>query len=284
MAYEVRIEEAEQDYPEFQFVRALTPSEQKAAFHVRDKDGNDLCLKLISPTHDIDRVNREIESLQEIAHPNVVGLLEYTYSTRPGRRRHYMLEQFVEGTDLTNLLASAPLETSAVLTLFRGILAGLEALRAKEIVHRDLKPANVRVRSDGSPVIIDFGLARRLRASDLTHTAQGAAIGTPAYFAPEQFRGDKRDIDHRTDLFAVGLLLYTALVGEHPFLRHGMGYGELERAICESESHTGSSAFKALPDPLRLVLIRLLAKDRIARPATAAQVSSMLGRVGGVNA
>ena len=91
-----------------------------------------------------------------------------------------------------------------VVRFFASLCDGLAALKAKGIVHRDIKPQNIRVRSNGDPVIIDFGLARHLGLPDLTKTIQGARLGTPAYFAPEQFDGNRHDIDHRTDLFAVG--------------------------------------------------------------------------------
>src|SRR4051794_5115023 len=76
----VPLAQAQRDYPNYTFVAALTPSEQKAAFHVRDQAGTDLCLKIISPNYDIDRFHREITALQSIVHPNVVGFKEYTFS------------------------------------------------------------------------------------------------------------------------------------------------------------------------------------------------------------
>src|SRR2546423_173312 len=104
MPFIVPLAQAQADYPEYTFVVALTPSEQKAAFHVRDKAGADLCFKIIAPNYGLDRLDREIQALQSIAHPNVVGLKEYTFSSKPGRQRHYMVEEFIEGVDLATRL------------------------------------------------------------------------------------------------------------------------------------------------------------------------------------
>jgi len=104
MPYLVDMKDAVQLFPEYTFVRPLTPSEQKAAFHVKDKSGIDLCLKLIAPNYERDRLDREIQALQMINHPNVVKLIEYTFSSKPGQQRHYIVEEFIEGKDLKDLL------------------------------------------------------------------------------------------------------------------------------------------------------------------------------------
>lgn len=278
MPYRVSVADAQALYPEYNFVRALTPSEQKAAFHVRNPQGDDLCLKLIAPSHDIDRVNREIQSLQEISHPNVVRILEYTNSIRPGGTRHHILEEYVDGRDLTDLLATGPVSLAVAKELFSGILSGLEALGAKSIVHRDLKPANIRVRPNGQAVIIDFGLARLLTAPDLTDTTAGAAIGTPIYFAPEQFRNTKREIDPRTDLFAAGVLIYEAVVGAHPFYKRGMTRAEFEKQVCESTDAWEAEEFEELPTTWRLLLKKLMAKDRVGRPGSAGIAAAILSK------
>lgn len=177
-------------FPEYTFVRALTPSAQKAAFHVRDRHGHDLCLKIISPDYERDRLDREIQALQSLDHPNVVKLIEYTFSSKPGQQRHYLIEEFISGRDLKEiLLPGRPWTLGNAGTFFAAVCDGLSALKNKEIVHRDIKPENIRVRPDGTPVLIDFGLARHLNLPDLTLTVLGAAIGTPLYFAPEQFDG-----------------------------------------------------------------------------------------------
>src|SRR5271165_3435627 len=104
MPYRVDIKDAEKMFPDYTFVGSLTPSEQKAAFHVKDKAGTDLCLKLIAPNYERDRLDREIQALQNINHPNVVKLIEYTFSSKPGQWRHYIVEEFIEGQDLQAIL------------------------------------------------------------------------------------------------------------------------------------------------------------------------------------
>jgi len=282
MPYIVPIGDAQAQFPDYSFVKALTPSEHKAAFHVRDGDGRDLCLKLIAPNYSVDRLNREIQALQNIDHPNVVVLVEYTYSSKHQQQRHYIIEQFVEGDDLTARLTGQPWSRTKVASFFAALASGLEALRRAKVVHRDLKPNNIRVRHDDAPVIIDFGLARHLDLPDITKTAEGAAIGTPAYFAPEQFGGTKHDIEHRTDLFAFGVLLYEALIGQHPFFRPSRTWAELVRAVCQSDAHFTADSFVQLPKQWRLLVRKLLARQRADRPRTAGQVAAIINKIGAV--
>jgi len=282
MPFAVSLEEAKACYPEYTFLAALTPSAQKAAFQVRDAKGQDLCLKIISPDYDMDRLKREILALQSICHPNVASFKEYTFSSRPGCLRHHIIEEFISGDDLT--LSLKPGQTwprTRVARFFAALCDGLDALGKKGIVHRDLKPSNVRVRPDDSPVIIDLGLARHLTLTDITRTSDGAAIGTPLYFAPEQFRGTKHDIDHRTDLFAVGIMIYQALVGQHPFGKPGME-GSLSDAVCTSEDHLAAEGFVALPRQWCLIVGKTLEKERASRPAAAGQVATILRKIGEV--
>jgi eukaryotic-like serine/threonine-protein kinase len=284
MPYVVPMDQAEREYPEFKFVQALTPSEQKAAFHVTNQTGEDLCLKLIAPNYDPDRFHREIQAMQAISHSNVVKLREYTFTSSPGKQRHYVVEEFVAGDDLTaHLHPGKAWPDDRAVQFFAALCDGLAALKDQGVVHRDLKPSNIRVRADGSPVIIDFGLARHLQLVALTKTSQGAQIGTPLYFAPEQFVGTKHDIDHRTDLFAVGVLLYEALVGQHPFLRPTMtSLSELQDSVCNSQEFLQVPAFQQLPKSWRLLIGRLLDKERARRPTDAAQVARLIRKIGGM--
>lgn len=227
-------------------------------------------------------MSREIQALQEINHPNVVRLIAYTRSLQVGNQKHYMVEEFIEGNDLSVVLRSGSHTLSDVARLFAGLSEGLSALADHNIVHRDLKPSNVRVKTDGTPVIIDFGLARLLTRPDLTPTPQGAAIGTLMYFSPEQCRGTRHDIDHRTDLFALGIMLYEALIGQHPFYIGSMTDSQLRDAICESNNCFNNPKFVALPPPWKILVKKLLSKERVMRPRKAHQVAAILRKIGGI--
>jgi len=279
MPFVVSIADAQARFPQYTFLAALTPSEQKAAFHVRDAAGRHLCLKVIAPGYDVRRVEREIQAMQALQHPNVVRLVEYTFSATGTGTTHYILEEFVDGDDLSVHLTGAPWARPRASRFFAAMADGLAAIAEKDLVHRDLKPSNVRVRANEVPVIIDFGLARHLQLTDLTTTAQGARIGTPAYFAPEQFTGTRHDVDHRTDLFAFGVLAYQALVGLHPFSRLGMDYAQLQTEVCASVAFKQDATFKALPPMWQLIVGKLLAKSRAERPTNAAQVASILRKL-----
>lgn len=279
MPFEISIQEAQTRFPDLNFIAKLTPSEQKAAFHVVNPNGDHLCLKIIAPHYDMARLNREIHALQTIDHPNVASLKEYVFSSKNGQQEHYLIEEYIEGSDLTSMLSS-PWALDDTVVFFSQLCNGLEVLRNSHIVHRDLKPSNIRVNNSGEPVIIDFGLARHLNLPDITHTVQGARIGTPLYFAPEQFRGTKRDIDHRTDLFALGVLIFQAITGEHPFYRVQMKMKELEDSVCESIIYRSNTIFMSLDSKFQLLINKLLEKQRVDRPSSASQVANILTVIG----
>lgn len=282
MPFSLPLQDAEKLFPEYKFLAALTPSAHKAAFHVKDRDGNSLCLKIVSPAFSRERLDREILAMQAIAHPNVVRLIEYTFSSKPGQQRHYIIEEFVDGDDFENHLKGTPWGLGKAAEFFARLCDGLMELRKGSIVHRDFKPQNIRVRPNGHPVIIDFGLARHLSLPDLTLSVAGTGIGTPAYFAPEQFDGRREDIDHRTDLFALGIMLYETVTGVPPFLTSPtMTIGELHSAVCGvGIAHLQTPAFAALEQGARLLLSKLLERQRSRRPADAAQVASILRKLG----
>jgi len=278
MPFTVDIKDAEAQFPDYTFIKPLTPSAQKSAFHVRDAAGKDLCLKIVSPSYGNDRLHREITAMQQIAHGNVVSLLEYTFSSTPGSLKHFLIEEFIEGDDLDVHLKTV-WDRPRVAKVFAQLMDGLEQLNIKDIVHRDLKPSNIRLRPDDTPVIIDFGLARHLNLTDLTTTAHGAQIGTPLYFAPEQFQGTKYDIDHRTDLFASGVVIYQALVGRHPFYAAGMSRPDLQDRVCSNDDFKRDSDFVALPRKWQLILAKLLEKERAKRINSAQQVATLLRKL-----
>ena len=277
MVFKVEIDAARALFPEYEFVKSLTPSAQKSAFHVRC-DGVDLCLKIISPDQGMDRVHREVIAMQTIQHPNVVRLVDYEFSVKDGNIRHYIVEEYIPGTDFSEHFQvgkSWPIEN--IKKMFVPLADGLVALETAKIVHRDLKPSNIRVKDGVEPIIIDFGLARLLEMQSLTRTFQGAQIGTPAYFAPEQYSGTKYDIDNRTDLYALGVMMFEAALGKHPTLSgQEQDIEEMSEAVCAKDVNFDEPEFPNLPKALQLLIKRLLERERSKRPHSAQAVAKIL--------
>lgn len=266
----------ETQFPQFDVISRLTPSAHKAAYHVREKiSGGEYCLKVIAPNHQGSRFDREIDAMHKFDHPNVVKLVEYAFKSTRDEKIHYVIEEFITGSDLTAALGTG-WHCRRVKTVFGHIFQGLEVIGKADIVHRDLKPSNIRLRNDDTAVIIDFGVARHLNLTDLTETEDGAAIGTVPYFAPEQFQGNKYDIDPRTDLFAAGIILYQALLGTHPFWQGEMTWDQLKEVVCTSNAHLETEAFQKIPRRWQLLIGKLLEKQRALRFASAKQAATIL--------
>ncbi len=275
--FDFPMHDAQQILPQYVFVRALSPSVQKAAFHVQDTDGNDLCLKIVNPAFRGERLLREVRALQLLRHQNIACFVEYSDCTKGGQQIEYLVEEFIEGRDLTNVISDKePWDQAQWDNLFAKLCDGLDECRVKQVVHRDLKPSNVRVRVDNEPVIIDFGLSRHLDLISLTRTGEGARIGTPLYYAPEQFVGTKHDIDHRTDLFSLGVIMFEAMCGAHPFGAPTTALDDLEDAICKSTSCFSLPEFQLLPANVQVIIQRLLEKERARRPYAASEVARIL--------
>lgn len=178
------------------------------------------------------RFLREARLAAAVRHPNVVSVLDFgtTEENRP-----FMVLELMRGESLEARLArTPPITLTELIDVAAAVLAGLEAVHKAGIVHRDLKPDNVFLAEEGEsvrPKLLDFGVSRGRaeegRRSVLT-TIDGRLVGTPEYMSPEQARG-LRDVDLRTDLYGVGVVLYEAITGRLPY--HGEGLGDLIIAI-----------------------------------------------------
>jgi serine/threonine-protein kinase len=159
-----------------------------------------------------ERFQRELEVTNTLRHPAILrGLGSGNYNRTP-----FLATEFVDGKSLRVLIdEEAPMPPERAVALFRRIAEGVAFCHENDVVHRDLKPENVIVRTDGQPVIIDFGLALTKSAHRVTYANLSAAAGTPDYMAPEQIEGQRGD--RRTDLYALGIILYEMLSGSTPF-------------------------------------------------------------------
>jgi serine/threonine protein kinase/serine phosphatase RsbU (regulator of sigma subunit) len=156
-----------------------------------------------------ERFVREAQSASALDHPNICTIFEIGEVDD----RSYIAMACYDGQTIEDMIERGPLDVDSALDLTLQIASGLAAAHAKGIVHRDMKPANVMVVDDGLAKILDFGLAKG--AGDATVTQEGAVIGTAAYMSPEQATG--KPVDHRTDIWALGAMLYEMLSGNRPF-------------------------------------------------------------------
>lgn len=207
------------------------------------------------------RFRRESDILAALSHPNIVRLLAAGEEPAP-----FMVEEYLPGGDLTALLAGGvPMSVEEAIRLLAGILRGIDALHAMGIVHRDLKPANILLREDGTPVIADFGIARMVSLT--TITLQAMVLGSLAYMAPEGMRGET--VDHRADIYAVGVIAYEILTGRLPHA--GNTLGDVLRSVDEARFPSLGVLRPGLPHELVKVVDRCMQRDREARYGSAAE-------------
>lgn len=223
------------------------------------------------------RFDREVEVAARLRHPNVVSVFE-SGETADGSR--YVAMEFVEGLPLDRYLrertpAPGRERTAAVLRLFVQIASGVAAAHAAGVIHRDLKPSNIMVDADGVPRVLDFGLARPIDdRPDTTHTHEFA--GTPAYAAPEQFAGDGSAIGTATDVYSLGVLLYSALTGRHPYPRDG-SLADLSRHATTTDPPPPSRFVPRLASDAETIVLTCLAKDPQRRYRSAGSLAADIG-------
>jgi len=166
------------------------------------------------------RFRREARSARRLSHRNIVRI--HDIGEEMGRK--YISMEFVEGTTLKSLVrATGGLEIPRAIKYACQILDALAYAHSIGIVHRDIKPANIIISRNDEVKITDFGIAKILESSDAT--AEGAIVGTPLYMSPEQVRGEP--VDHRADIYAVGILLYECIEGRPPFVKGDLAYSHL---------------------------------------------------------
>jgi len=239
-----------------------------------------VAIKVLPPAVPVDaerlaRLEREAQLLASLNHPNVAavygfGADEIDEST--GRRQvTFLVMELVDGQSLHDRVAAGPMPWREATEVASGIAAGLEAAHERGIVHRDLKPANVHLTTDGGVKVLDFGLAKALQGDTaggslelsasptVAATRIGMIVGTAAYMSPEQARG--RAVDKRTDVWALGCVLYEMLTGRRPF--EGETVSDVLAAVLKEPPDF--QALPPLPARLRALLERMLQKDPIAR-------------------
>jgi serine/threonine protein kinase len=218
---------------------------------------------LAASTEFMERFRREARTAANLRHPNVITVHDYGQDERGVP---YLVLEYIEGPTLADLM-DAGLEDSRIPNLLDQIAAGLDYAHARGVIHRDIKPGNVLMTDDGRAVLADFGLAWLLEGAHLTLT--GGVIGTPEYMSPEQVAGEP--IDHRSDVYALGVVLYEMLVGERPFVAD-TPIGVLLKHL-QDPAPSVLEARPDLPPAVGQVIARVLVKDPAERYASAGELA-----------
>ncbi len=223
------------------------------------------------PQH-VERLLREAKAQARVAHPNVCQV----YEVGESGQRPFIVLPCIDGMTADNAALDMSLEEKVRIVLEAA--EGLHAAHKLGLIHRDVKPGNIMVerKEDGSwrALVMDFGLVRDVSTTGLTMT--GMVVGTPAFMAPEQARGDKSALDRRVDVYALGATLYTLVAGQDPFA--GLNLGELIVALLSRDPAPLGKAAPGVPRDLETITQRCMEKDPRLRYESARALADDLRR------
>ena len=214
----------------------------------------------------MERFLREAQAAGALNHPNIITI----YDAGEENGVAYIAMEYLEGGDLQDLIdGKQRFDVDAVVEIGATVCDALGHAHAKGIIHRDIKPANIMMPKDGPIRVADFGIAH---VSDSSLTQEGVMIGTPHYMSPEQFMGHK--VDGRSDLFAVGVILYELLTGEKPF--QGEALNTVMHSVVKVEPIPPRELNFAIDECLNDIVMKALSKSPKKRYQTAAAMAAAL--------
>ncbi len=238
------------------------------------------------------RFEREIELIAQLRHPNIISI--FHSGTTPENRQFYVMD-YVRGMPLHRYVREKKLALEDTLKLFGTVSEAVQFAHQKGIIHRDLKPTNILVEADGTPKVMDFGLAKLLAGpvETLVSISQ-EVLGTLPYMSPEQARGNPDEIDTRTDIYALGVILYELLTGHYPYPVVGQVV-EVLRHITDTPPTPPSRSWKPdsgitqrtskkvragqcpIDDEVQTIVLRALSKERERRYQSAGELARDVG-------
>ena len=260
----------------YEIIEELGRGGMGSVYRVEDrKTKEEIALKLIKPEivsdkKTIERFRNELTTARKIRHKNVCGM--YDLGEHAGA--HFITMEYVPGEDLKSFIRrSKRLSIPNTLSITRQVCEGLEEAHRLGVVHRDLKPSNIMIDKEGSARIMDFGIARSLKARGIT--GAGLMVGTPEYMSPEQ--AEAKEVDHRSDIYSLGLILYEMATGQLPF------EGDSPLSIAMKQKGEIPKDPKELnpqiPDALSHAIMSCLEKDKERRYQSAGELRSELENI-----
>lgn len=220
------------------------------------------------------RFDREVELAASLKHPSIVTVFESGGTPSGGR---YMAMEYVEGLAMDRWFETRGRAPREVARVIADLADALDAAHRRGVIHRDLKPSNVLVTSEGTPKVVDFGIAKNVLGEQDAQTLQGEFVGTLAYAAPEQVSGEPDAVDTRADVYALGALLFEGLTGERPVKLSG-SLATSVRAIQQQEPGTPSVSAPGISADLDAITLRALEKDPRDRYQSARELRDELHR------
>jgi WD40 repeat protein len=255
----------------------------------QDRPRRTVALKVIRPGYRseqvLKRMEHEAELLGRLHHPGIAQIYEAGSADAWGQGpQPFFAMELVDGPPITDYCNNKKLTTRERLALMAGVCDAVQHAHQRGVIHRDIKPGNILVGIDGQPKVLDFGVARAtgdggggLYANTL-HTSVGQMIGTLPYMSPEQVAADPDQIDTRTDVYSLGVVIYELLTGQLPHQLRNRPIPEAARVIRDEEPTKLGSVRRDLRGEVEIIVSRAMEKDKTRRYASAAELAADIRR------